>query len=1085
MADLQICCICGSSTMDLIKHTQKHHANKTTAAHKQQVYAQLNLYQCKCNRWIKSFKGLKQHLANARRREPNGGMHSTPEEYQQFTGTYNAQVPTPSRKSLARSPQFLSSPSSSDTGNPGSEGSDSSNDESELSSDEIIGAEESKSPEDTNYSPEIGNVSMIEEYPSPLPPTGDTDMEDSSDYIPPSKDISFTDGDTDDHSASDDEGLYNSQIEDWSSIVNANTEAAYTQLMGLPTTRAFLHQAVRREWIQAVERVCSQYIDAPSEINLLYILGLPKVGLAPGETRLAIGKVRQRLQNYPKVQLPQKQHQQNNNVAPSLQSKIHRKMIKGEQRQAARLLRGQNQRAPTDDDVISQLKALHPSGTRNPFGDIEGAFPGTIATSSIVKEIKRLPHDIGVGASGWTAPLMKIALHNPKFEHFITQLANQISAGTAPGRRVLTSAVLIPNRKPGTNIPRPIAIGELMYRVIAKAQLKTFTTDAMLAPNQFGVGKQGGVEPLIYLYETRAIAEMEDGYQSEIDFINAYNSINRTCIADGINQHAPAIIKPVKWAYNHKRLLMVKREDGTIETMEAENGVSQGDPWSAFLFSIAIRDTVEHITNVICEEGDEPTTYIDDFKAKLNSRNTFTRIVEYLSSPVIRAKTNLIINQRKTHCYPLSQIREQGTEIYGSFIGPTNARRPFLRAKISETRQHIKTLQSLYSQDGLLLLRNCISRDLAHLLRWMDTEDIAEEWIALDMEIQATLDHFRAGVTRSTEHESRREITTMLYSLPIRHGGVGILNYCITRARAREASIRSSVINLYRYLKVEVETLDVHSINPEIKLTQKELMEMEYQEHYRDLLIQLNQTQRTILSDQTNSIHAACSLTMPSTPKSTLSDREIGLFLRQRTLLPVNLNPTCTKCGLPYELNHQEACEATKHKRIERHNNLRDLIKDLTEQRYKSRLNATTVQLEPPILGNEELERVDLQIVGTGAPNETGNDIDITVVTITANRIQNTPQHVRQANTNDVNNPPAISKHWLDRKETTKINKYDGRTTYPFQVFGITTGGTTNKNFANFITKRLNKTNTFKRSAYHEISCLLIKSSAKISQAAN
>jgi hypothetical protein len=325
----------------------------------------------------------------------------------------------------------------------------------------------------------------------------------------------------------------------------------------------------------------------------------------------------------------------------------------------------------------------------------------------------------------------------------------------------------------------------------------------------------------------------------------------------------------------------------------------------------------------------------------------------------------------------------------------------------------------------------------------------------------------------------------MLYSLPIRHGGVGILNYCITRARAREASIRSSVINLYRYLKVEVETLDVHSINPETKLTQKELMEMEYQEHYRDLLIQLNQTQRTILSDQTNSIHAACSLTMPSTPKSTLSDREIGLFLRQRTLLPVNLSPTCTKCGLPYELNHQEACEATKHKRIERHNNLRDLIKDLTEQRYKSRQNATTVQLEPPILGNEELERVDLQIVGTGAPNQTGNDIDITVVTITANRIQSTPQHVRQANTNDVNNPPAISKHWLDRKETTKINKYDGRTTYPFQVFGITTGGTTNKNFANFITKRLNKTNTFKRSAYHEISCLLIKSSAKISQAAN
>ena len=773
-------------------------------------------------------------------------------------------------------------------------------------------------------------------------------------------------------------------------------------------------------------------------------------------------------------------------MAQNLKKIIHRKMIKGEQKQASRLLRGRNRLATTDDDMINRLKQLHPSGTSLPFGNSEGTFPGGIEKDAIFREIRRLPHDIGVGASGWTAPLMKLATHNVKFQQFITQLANQISRGNAPGKRLLTSAILIPNRKPGSNTPRPIAIGELMYRVIAKAQLRTYTNDQMLSPNQFGVGKPGGVEPLIHLYETRTMVEEEEGWLADIDFTNAYNTINRTCIADAIQKHAPHIIKPVKWAYNHKRLLLVKHVDGHTETIEAENGVSQGDPWSAFLFSIGIRDMIDFITNEICEEGDEPTTYIDDVKMKIQSRTTFERIIAYLTSDEVKTKTNLTINMGKTHCLELSQIRQQGTNIYGSHIGPIDTRREFLKNKILETRQHIKSLKNLYSQDGLLLLRNCISRDLAHLLRWMDTEDIADEWGHLDKEIQATLDHFRAAVTDHTENEQRRSITITLYYLPMRYGGVGILNYSITRARAREASTAYSAIIIDRLLNEEVPNLTpMEDITPGSTVTQKQLMEIEYKEHYRDLIIQLNQNQRAILSDQTNSIHAACSKTMPSTAQRTLTDREIGIFLRQRTLLPVNLDPICTKCGLPNDLNHQETCTASEHKRIARHNNLRDLIKELTEERYKARIHGTTINVEPPIQEEGVMERVDLQIIGKGAPNEIGNDIDVTVIGITPNKIQRTPANVIATNETNVNNPPTISKHWLEEREKRKIRQYEGRTTYPFQVFGITTGGTTNKNFEQFITKRLKKNDIFKRSAYQEISCTLIKSSAMISQIIN
>jgi len=43
---------------------------------------------------------------------------------------------------------------------------------------------------------------------------------------------------------------------------------------------------------------------------------------------------------------------------------------------------------------------------------------------------------------------------------------------------------------------RPIAVGDLIYRVCSKALLKHVLWPDFLLPNQLGVGSKGGIEPI-------------------------------------------------------------------------------------------------------------------------------------------------------------------------------------------------------------------------------------------------------------------------------------------------------------------------------------------------------------------------------------------------------------------------------------------------------------------------------------------------------------------------------------------------------------------------------------------------------------
>jgi hypothetical protein len=75
-------------------------------------------------------------------------------------------------------------------------------------------------------------------------------------------------------------------------------------------------------------------------------------------------------------------------------------------------------------------------------------------------------------------------------------LTGLIVTGTAPGQPMLYSSRLTALLKPDGGY-RPIAVGELIYRLCTKAILRHIFRPDFLLAFQFGVGTKGGVEPVI------------------------------------------------------------------------------------------------------------------------------------------------------------------------------------------------------------------------------------------------------------------------------------------------------------------------------------------------------------------------------------------------------------------------------------------------------------------------------------------------------------------------------------------------------------------------------------------------------------
>ncbi|KAA8497468.1 hypothetical protein FVE85_1197 [Porphyridium purpureum] len=226
------------------------------------------------------------------------------------------------------------------------------------------------------------------------------------------------------------------------------------------------------------------------------------------------------------------------------------------------------------DSVLARLRELHPeAGARS--GSHDAALVAPVESVSIDqlqcmrvpwdaqavrKSILAIPHTSGCGPSRWSIGVLQQVIRTPvagdtALGAVALAFKRIASVGLHPQAGALWShARLIPLKKKDGGV-RPIAVGELLRRVLGKLVLAHLGSDAAesLRPDQYGVGRPAGLEGAVLGTRPRCRGRF------------------------------PALWPLVRSTYAHPAPLRVG-----AHVLASACGVQQGDPLGPLLFSLVL-----------------------------------------------------------------------------------------------------------------------------------------------------------------------------------------------------------------------------------------------------------------------------------------------------------------------------------------------------------------------------------------------------------------------------------------------------------------------------------------------------------------
>ena len=173
----------------------------------------------------------------------------------------------------------------------------------------------------------------------------------------------------------------------------------------------------------------------------------------------------------------------------------------------------------------------------------------------------------------------------------------------------MASANLVPLLKKDGRSIRPIAVGEVLRRLISKCCVKRFSNDAAdyLRPMQLGVRVRNGAETLLHAFN-RFIRDPDkcddDTVLVLVDFSNAFNRVDRNSMLDAVFQHFPGMFGWVQYCYS-----IGARLYAGLEMIEAFAGCQQGDPLGPLQFAMVLHPLLVRLRD---DFGLTAGAYLDD-----------------------------------------------------------------------------------------------------------------------------------------------------------------------------------------------------------------------------------------------------------------------------------------------------------------------------------------------------------------------------------------------------------------------------------------------------------------------------------------
>ena len=616
-------------------------------------------------------------------------------------------------------------------------------------------------------------------------------------------------------------------------------------------------------------------------------------------------------------------------TVPSMLSPYHQRRLRklvGElqMKKAANMVRQQASIAPITDAVVDELRRKHPAGPLHPFGPATGNVPPVLSREVIGSKldilVQRLDSQSSPGISGWSPNLVKKAYRTKSFKRFLIDLTIQMWAGTAKGARMLCASRLTPLQQ-GDKI-RPIACGELFYRMLTRLLLQMVQVSEYLLPNQLGIGTIGGIEPMVETLQREVETETDvERYAYLLDFSNAFNNASRVCAATALRDSACPLYRLAKWSYNEPSPLVLGGQgQQPLVVLESTEGFRQGDPLSPFLFSLVLKPFLSQLQQ---ETSDRSLAYLDDVMVVSQDPNRMHRIEEIFAAPLgmDRPTHGLILNVRKTRCVPISTVRSSDTGLcaFGTIFGPEVARRRFLMEKVSAIKTSVARLHQLPAQQGMALARTCFVPEINHLLRTMDCSGLDGVLHELDEAFFGYVDHLRGVDASRCQRDAKVQ---RIYSFPLSMGGLGLFSSREIRPAAR-AACRATATYVLGVLAGDTDGF-VNLAPPR----QKERTGEIFGAAREQWLSTLSMDERVVFLDQATRCGSAWIHAQPrfGSTHRALSDRQMAAALNLRVLVPPGSSPACALCGGPNTIGHIESCPRRGTQVVWRHDQVRDLV---------------------------------------------------------------------------------------------------------------------------------------------------------------
>jgi len=200
--------------------------------------------------------------------------------------------------------------------------------------------------------------------------------------------------------------------------------------------------------------------------------------------------------------------------------------------------------------------------------------------------------------------------------HFSSQVAGAVAelhaaaaAGGLPecARWMLESRLVFLRKKTGP-APRPVRVGELWRRIIAKRLVHSTRAEAqalLLRFRQFGVAIPAGTDALIHIRSVLEDALCADAGPAlavlDLDLQNAFPSLEWDSIRAAIGEHLPALSPWVAWC--HASPAPVQLPGG--DWVQIDRGAEQGDPLGSLYCALVLADVLSRTRSRLATERAE------------------------------------------------------------------------------------------------------------------------------------------------------------------------------------------------------------------------------------------------------------------------------------------------------------------------------------------------------------------------------------------------------------------------------------------------------------------------------------------------